>query len=407
MKAYERLLKYVQVDTTSDPKSNKHPSSDSQKVLGNILVKEMQDLGLSDVYIDDYGYVYGTIPSNTKKNVKAIGFIAHMDTSCDMSGANIKPKIIANYDGQDVLLNNKEKVTLSVKEFPFLKDLQGQSLIVTDGTTLLGADDKAGIAEILTMAETLMKNPSIEHGTIKIAFTPDEEIGEGTLFFDVKGFNCDFAYTVDGGKEGEINYENFNAASADVVVNGINIHPGLAKYKMKNSLLIAMEFQSLLPTFLNPAYTEKYEGFNHLNEMSGNVEKTKMHYIIRNHDIVKFTEQKKSFEKIANFLNEKYGEKTIELTLKDSYFNMYEHLKDHMNIVDIAIEATKNANVEVLIKPVRGGTDGATLTYKGLMCPNLGTGGYNFHGRYECITIEGMDKATEILLNIVNIVANN
>lgn len=406
MKAYERLLKYVKIDTTSDPKSNLHPSSANQKVLAQMLVEEMKDLGISDVYLDEHGYVYGTIPSNMAKKVKTIGFIAHMDTSCDMSGKDVNPIIINNYDGEDVILNKKENIVLKVKEFPFLKNLVNKSLIVTDGTTLLGADNKAGIAEILTMAETLIKNPEIKHGTIKIAFTPDEEIGEGSLFFDVKNFNCDFAYTVDGDQEGEINYENFNAASATVKINGINIHPGSAKNKMKNSILIAMEFQSLLPTFLNPAFTENYEGFNHLNEIDGNVEKTTLHYIIRNHDMEKFTKQKGDFVKIAAFLNDKYGDNTIELTIKDSYFNMYEHIKNHMEIVEIAKEATCMAKLEPIIKPIRGGTDGAALTFKGLPCPNLGTGGYNFHGRYECITIEGMDKSTEILLNICQIVAN-
>lgn len=406
MKAYERLLKYVKIDTTSDPKSNLHPSSANQKVLAQMLVEEMKDLGISDVYLDEHGYVYGTIPSNMAKKVKTIGFIAHMDTSCDMSGKDVNPIIINNYDGEDVILNKKENIVLKVKEFPFLKNLVNKSLIVTDGTTLLGADNKAGIAEILTMVETLIKNPEIKHGTIKIAFTPDEEIGEGSLFFDVKNFNCDFAYTVDGDQEGEINYENFNAASATVKINGINIHPGSAKNKMKNSILIAMEFQSLLPTFLNPAFTENYEGFNHLNEIDGNVEKTTLHYIIRNHDMEKFTKQKGDFVKISAFLNDKYGDNTIELTIKDSYFNMYEHIKNHMEIVEIAKEATCMAKLEPIIKPIRGGTDGAALTFKGLPCPNLGTGGYNFHGRYECITIEGMDKSTEILLNICQIVAN-
>ena len=405
MKAYERLLKFIKIDTTSNPKSNTHPSSPNQKKLGSILVEEMQAMGINDAFMDQYSYVYGSIPSNTDKEVPTIGFIAHMDTSCDMSGKNIKPRIIENYDGNDVILNNK--VVMKVDEFPFLKDLKNQSLIVTDGKTLLGADNKAGIAEILTMAETLINNPDIKHGTIKIAFTPDEEIGEGALFFDVDNFGCDFAYTVDGGKEGHINYENFNAASATVTIKGVNIHPGSAKNKMKNSIHIAMEFHNLLPEFLNPAFTENYEGFNHLNDISGNVEKTTLQYIIRNHDMKKFENQKTDFYQIANFLNTKYGDKIVSVAIKNSYFNMYEHIKNHMDIISIAIEATKKANIEPVIEPVRGGTDGAVLTYKGLMCPNLGTGGYNFHGRFECITIEGMDKSTEILLNIVDLVTND
>jgi len=403
MKSYQRFLEYVKIDTTSNPNSKTQPSSPGQKILGSMLVQEMKNIGIKDAKMDGYGYVYGTIPSNIDKKVDTIGFIAHMDTSCDMPGDNIKPRIIYDYDGKSVKLN--DDVILDVNQFPFLVDLKGESLIVTDGTTLLGADNKAGIAEIMTMAEIIMNSPDIKHGTIKIAFTPDEEIGEGTMFFDIDGFNCDYAYTVDGGKEGSIEFENFNAASATVTINGVNIHPGTAKGKMVNSIEIGYEFHNLLPQFLKPAYTEKYEGFNHLNEISGNVEKTVLKYIIRNHDINKFNKQKEDFLNIQNFINQKYGPKTCILDIKDSYFNMYEYLKDKMEIVEIAKKAITNVGLTPIINPIRGGTDGAMLTYKGLPCPNLGTGGYNFHGRYECITIEGMDRALSVLLEIVRLVA--
>lgn len=403
MKTHERLLKYVKINTTSDPKSGLHPSTASQKELGKLLVEELKSLDVKDAFMDEHGYVYGTVEANCNDNIPTIGFIAHMDTSSDMSGENIKAQIINNYDGKDVILN--KDVIMKVEEFPFLKTLVGRSLITTDGTTLLGADDKAGIAEIMSLVEILKNNPDIKHGKIKIGFTPDEEIGEGALFFDVKGFGCDFAYTLDGGTEGILNYENFNAASCTLTVNGVNIHPGSAKNKMINSILVANEFHSMLPEFMNPAFTENYEGFNHLNEIKGNVEKTTAHYIIRNHDLKKFEKQKQDFIDIQNFLNNKYGYNICNVEVKDSYYNMLLHLKDHMEVVEIAKEATKLANVEYGVEPIRGGTDGAVLTYKGLICPNLGTGGYNFHGRYELITIEGMDKAVEIILNIVKLVA--
>ena len=407
MKCHERFLNYVKHNTTSDPKSGSHPSSSNQIEFGKFLVNELLSLGIDDAYIDEHGYVYGTVKSNSKKNIPTIGFIAHMDTSSDMSGENVRPQIIHNYDGLDVVLNKEENIILKVDTFPFLKTLTGRSLITTDGLTLLGADDKAGIAEIISLIEFLKDNPSIEHGTIKIAFTPDEEIGEGAMFFDVDNFNCDFAYTVDGGKEGVFNYENFNAASGIVEIKGTNIHPGSAKGKMVNSILIAQEFQSMLPAFENPAFTEGYEGFNHLNEIQGSVEQTKMHYIIRNHDKAKFEKQKQRFVEIQDFLNLKYGNNIVKVNLKDSYFNMAELIKSRPEIIEIAKEATLNANVNFEVEPIRGGTDGAVLSYKGLLCPNLGTGGYNYHGRYECITIEGMEKSVEILLNIVKLVAKS
>jgi len=405
MKNYQRFLNYVRIPTASDPNSASHPSTLVQMNLSKVLVEELRELGIADATMDKRGYVYGTVKSNTEKPIDVIGFIAHVDTSCDASGENIKPRIISNYDGEDVLLNEKPNIVMKTSEFPFLKKLKGQSLIVTDGTTLLGADDKAGIAEIMGMIQYFSEHPEVPHGEIKIAFTPDEEIGSGPMFFDVKGFNAKFAYTIDGGKEGVINFENFNAASCEVSIKGINIHPGDAKNHMKNSLLIAMEFNRMLPEAMIPAHTELYEGFNHLNNLIGDVEKTKMHYIIRNHDKALFLKQKAEMIRIQDFLNEKYGPDTVEVKLTDSYYNMRDIVKDHMEIVDIAAKATEMAKVPVVFSPIRGGTDGAQLTYKGLICPNLGTGGYNFHGRFECITIEALDKVTEILVNIVKIVA--
>lgn len=405
MKTYARFLNYVKIYTTSDPFSNLHPSTEIQKDLGEILVEELKELGINDAYMDKYGYVYGTIDANTTKEIDTIGFIAHMDTSPDLSGNNVNPKIIFDYDGNDVILNNDKSIIMKVSEFPFLKELVGQNLIVTDGNTLLGADDKAGIAEIMGLIEYLQNHPEIKHGKIKIAFTPDEEIGEGPLYFDLKFFDAKYAYTVDGGKEGGINYENFNAASCKVTVNGINIHPGSAKNIMKNSILIAMEFNRMLPVQMIPSFTENYEGFNHLNDISGDVEKTNMNYIIRNHDMNLFNKQKEDIINIQKYLNDKYGNNTIEVEFKDSYYNMKEIIKNHMEVIEIAKKATENAKVEPFFSPIRGGTDGAQLTYKGLICPNLGTGGHNAHGRFECITIESMEKCTNILINIVKLVA--
>lgn len=402
----ERFLKYVAFDTESDPESSTVPTSAKQKKLAECLVEEMKSIGIMDAHMDEFGYVYGTIEKNTDKQIPTIGFIAHMDTSPDISGKDVKPRIVKNYDGKDIILNAEKNIIMKTSEFEHLKKYVGQDLIVTDGTTLLGADDKAGVAEIMTMAETLYNNPSIKHGTIKIGFTPDEEVGSGAEHFDVKGFNADFGYTVDGGELGEVEYENFNAASAIVNINGKNIHPGSAKGKMLNSLLIAMEFQSMLPTFENPAFTENYEGFSHLCDLNGSVEHTKMQYIIRDHDMIKFTEKKERFEKISNYLNEKYGENTIELTVKDSYFNMREKILPHMHIIDTAKEAMESLGVIPKDIPIRGGTDGARLSFMGLPCPNLCTGGDNFHGRYEYVSIQSMEKVVELLLKIIEIYSN-
>lgn len=405
MKSFARFLNYVKINTMSDPNSTSHPSTKCQFNLGKVLVDELLDLGVTNAYMDKYGYVYGYIPSNSKKDIKTIGFISHMDTSPDLTGENVNPRMIFNYNGEDVVLNEEKNIVMSVKEFPFLKNRVGETLIVTDGTTLLGADDKAGIAEIMTLVEYIHDHKEFEHGIIRICFTPDEEIGEGTSKFNYEEFKVDFAYTVDGGAEGSIDYENFNAASADVEINGINIHPGSAKGHMINSILIAMEFNNLLPSFNKPENTTMYEGFNHLNDIEGTVENTKMHYIIRNHDKELFNKQKQNFLDIQEFLNKKYETNPVKVTIKDTYYNMYEYLKDHMEIVDIAKEATIMEGIAPIISPIRGGTDGATLTYNNILCPNLGTGGYNCHGRYECITTEAMDKCVNILINIVKIIS--
>lgn len=405
MKSFARFLNYVKINTMSDPNSTSHPSTKCQFNLGKVLVDELIDLGVTNAYMDKYGYVYGYIPSNSKKDIKTIGFISHMDTSPDLTGENVNPRIIFNYDGEDVILNEEKNIVMNVKEFPFLKNRVGETLIVTDGTTLLGADDKAGIAEIMTLVEYIHEHKEFEHGMIRICFTPDEEIGEGTSKFNYDEFKVDFAYTVDGGAEGSIDYENFNAASADVEIDGINIHPGSAKGHMVNSILIAMEFNNLLPSFNRPENTTMYEGFNHLNDIEGTVENTKMHYIIRNHDKELFNKQKQNFLDIQEFLNKKYETNPVKVTIKDTYYNMYEYLKDHMEIVDIAKEATIMEGITPIISPIRGGTDGATLTYNNILCPNLGTGGYNCHGRYECITTEGMDRCVNILINIVKIIS--
>ncbi|MBO4667081.1 MAG: peptidase T [Bacilli bacterium] len=399
MRAYERLLKYVKVHTTSNPNSTSHPSTKIQKDLGKIMVEELKELGIKDSFMDEHCYVYGSLEA-TDKHLPTIGLIAHLDTSFDASGENVRPKIIPNYDGKDVILNKEENIILKVSDYPELAKRKGETLICTDGLTLLGADDKAGIAEIMTALEVII-NEKIPHGKIMICFTPDEEIGEGTTCFNYDLFKCDYAFTIDGGIEGSINYENFNAASCLVTINGINIHPGSAKGHMVNSIELAYEFYNLLPPFAKPEFTEKYEGFNHLNDINGNVEKTTLGFIIRNHNMDLFNKQKEDFYLIRDFMNKKYGEGTVIIDIKDSYFNMYEILKDHMEIIDLVIDATKEAGLVPLIAPIRGGTDGARLTYEGIICPNLGTGGANFHGRFEYITAEAMDRCVEVILNII------
>ena len=387
----ERFLRYVGFDTQSDEFSETCPSTSKQRVLGELLVKEMLAMGIQDARMDENGYVYGTVPGDPK--LPTIGLIAHMDTSPDISGANVKPRIIP-YQGGDIALN--DHIVMREKDFPSLLQDQGKHLIVTDGTTLLGADDKAGIAEIMACAECLITSGG-SHATLKIAFTPDEEIGKGADLFDVEGFGADYAYTVDGGKLGELEYENFNAASAKVTVLGRNIHPGSAKDKMVNSQHIAMEFHSLLPAMERPEHTEGYEGFYHLIDMSGSVEQSQLRYIIRDHDMEKFQAKKVLMMELRDSLNEKYGDGTVAVEIQDSYYNMREKIEPCMFVVDRAKKAMKSISVEPITVPIRGGTDGARLSYMGLPCPNLCTGGKNFHGRFEYICIEDMEKITQLL----------
>ena len=400
MKAYERLLKYAAVDTPSDPESGKTPSSQCQFKLAKMLVEELKALGVEDAQVDEKCYVYASIPAaKGYETCKKLGFIAHMDTAPDFNGCGVKPQIIENYDGKDVALGNSGRV-LKVKEFPYLAEFTGRTLITTDGTSLLGADDKSGIAEIMTLAEELLKNDT-PHGKICIGFTPDEEIGEGADHFDVTRFGADVGYTMDGGMEGEIEYENFNAAGAKILVHGNNVHPGSAKDIMVNAQLVAMEFQGMLPAEEIPSKTEGYEGFFHLTDMEGTVEKAVLHYIVRDHDKEKFEGRKALMEKITDFLNEKYGVGTVELELKDQYYNMKEMVEPHFHLIEYAKEAAKEAGLNPKVVPIRGGTDGARLSFMGLPCPNLGTGGFAFHGPYEHITAEGMDLAVEMMRKIV------
>jgi len=393
----ERFLRYVSFDTQSDESSETCPSTAKQKLLGAALVEEMREMGVSDARMDENGYVYGTVPGDPE--LPTIGLIAHMDTSPDASGADIKAKVV-KYEGGDVCLNEEKGIFLKPTDYPSLKNHVGKHLIVTDGTTLLGADDKAGIAEILTAAEHLIQEGG-RHATVKIGFTPDEEIGRGADKFDIPYFGADYAYTADGSTIGEIEYENFNAASAKAVFHGRNIHPGAAKDKLINSMLIAMEFNALLPIQQRPEYTEGYEGFFHLLGMAGEVEKTELVYIIRDHDMAKFQEKKAVMTAAADFINAKYGEGTMDLYLKDSYFNMRKHIEPVMYVVDRAKEAMRKAGMEPREVPIRGGTDGAQLSYRGLPCPNLCTGGENYHGRFEYIPVEDMEQCVEMLLHIL------
>ncbi|MBR5391000.1 MAG: peptidase T [Clostridia bacterium] len=402
MRAYERLLHYVSFDTASDERSLTCPSTESQLVLARELVKEMNELGLENVRLDKNGYVYGTIPA-TIPDYKGpvLGLIAHMDVSDAVPAANIKPRIVEHYDGGDIVLNEALGVVLSPKEFPELAAKKGCALMVTDGTTLLGADDKAGIAEILTLAEELMADPTILHGPVQVAFTPDEEIGRGADLFDVAGFGADFAYTLDGGAYGEVEYENFNAAGMQVHVTGQNIHPGSAKGKMKNALRIAMEFELLLPAAQKPEYTEGYEGFLHLSGMSGSEERAEMQYILRDHDAARLEEKKAVSLAAAEYLNKKYGEGTVCVEIRDSYRNMLEQIRPHFHLIDNAFEAIRRTGVEPRAVAIRGGTDGARLSFMGLPCPNLGTGGGNFHGKLEYCCIDEMDLSVTCLRHLV------
>lgn len=400
MELLERFLKYVGFDTQSDENSTTFPSTEKQKVLLACLAEEMKALGLQEVEMDRYGYVMGTIPATPGyEDRPVIGFISHVDTSPDMSGKDVKPQIIEHYDGGDIRLN--DAVTMTVAEFPELPLFKGQTLIATDGTTLLGADDKAGVAEIMTAAEYLMSHPEVKHGKIRIGFTPDEEIGRGVDYFDVTRFGAQYAYTVDGGYEGELEYENFNAASAKVYVKGSSIHPGSAKGKLKNAILLAYEFHSMLPPAERPEYTEGYEGFYHLNHMSGEVEDAFLDYLVRDHDREKFEEKKAYLTRVADYLNAKYGVGTVRLELTDRYYNMKEKILPHMYLIDLAKEAMEELSITPQVIPIRGGTDGCHLSYMGLPCPNLCTGGENSHGKYEFISVRSLEQTASLLVRIV------
>ena len=396
----KNFLNYVSFDTISSPTSGLHPSTAHQFDLARALKEELLNLGCQNVYLSDKCYCYGEIEANDASK-PTIGLMAHVDTAPDMSGANVKPKVITSYDGGDITLNAKLGIIMKADEFPNLKKRVGETIVVTDGTTLLGADDKAGIAIIMEIIKTLKDNPNLKHGKIKVCFTPDEEIGEGPDNIDLERFACDFAYTYDGDEENIINCENFNAASAYVKIQGANIHPGSAKDKMKNSIMIANEFDSLLSPFARPQFTQNYEGFNHLNEIKGTVEKTEMKYIIRNHDLTKFANQKEEFEKAKKTINAKYGEGTCTVLIEDSYFNMYDIVKTKPEVVERAKDAIRKAGMEPGIAPIRGGTDGAKLTFEGIITPNLGTGGGNYHGKYEYVSVDGMEKAVLVGINIL------
>ncbi|WP_300328342.1 peptidase T [Fusobacterium sp.] len=400
-----RFFKYVKIDSYSDPDSITCPSSDIQWNIAKVIVEDLKELGLEDVSLDENCYIMAKLPSNSSKNIPTIGFIAHMDTAPSYSGKGVNPRIVKNYDGKDICLNEEKNIILSPKDFKSLTRYIGQDLIVADGNTLLGADDKAGIVEIIEAIKYLKEHPEIEHGEIKIGFTPDEEIGRGANLFDVKKFNCQFAYTVDGGEIGELEYENFNAATAIVKFQGRDIHPGTAKNSMINSILLANELNSLLPVEQRPEYTENYEGFFLLCEMNGTIENTKVEYIIRDHSMEKFNEKKELIKEAVAFLSKKYKDAKIELELTDSYYNMREKIEPVMYIVDIAKKSMEELDLKPKISPIRGGTDGARLSYNNLPCPNLFTGGHNFHGKFEYIPTNSMLKAKELIVRIVENVA--
>lgn len=405
MDLVERFLKYVSFDTQSDENSETTPSSPKQMVFAKYLQGELTTLGFEDVDLDEHGYLYATLPANTEKDVPVIGFIAHMDTSPDMSGANVTPRIVSKYDGSDIVLNEADGIILSPRQYPELLKHQGEDLIVTNGHSLLGADDKAGIAEIVSAMVYLKEHPEIIHGKIRVAFNPDEEIGMGAHKFDVQKFGCEFAYTMDGGEVGELEYENFNAASAKVHVKGVNVHPGTAKNKMINSMRVANEFISLMPKSEVPECTEGYEGFYHLIGMKGEVENTTLNYIIRDHDRSIFEQRKQNMLAWAEQLNEKYGKGTVSVELKDQYYNMREKVEPVKHIIDIAFKAMEEAGVTPVIHAIRGGTDGAQLSFKGLPCPNIFAGGMNMHGRFEYVPIQSMEKAKNVIIKICEIVA--
>lgn len=407
MNLTERFLKYVSFDTQSDELTRLTPSTPGQMVFAKYLKEELESLGLHEVELDENGYLFATLPANTDKEVPTIGFISHMDTSPDMSGKNVSSRIVQNYDGSDIVLCAEENIVLSPAQFPELLNHKGEDLIVTDGKTLLGADDKAGIAEIVSAMVYLMEHPEIKHGKIRVGFNPDEEIGEGAHKFDVEKFGCEWGYTMDGGELGELEFENFNAAGAKVIFKGRNVHPGYAKNKMINSMRIASQFINMLPRHETPEHTEKYEGFYHLNGMQGDVEQTTLNYIIRDHDRDKFENRKKEIQHLVNKINAEFGEGTATLEMRDQYYNMREKIEPVMHIIDVAFAAMEAVGVKPNVKPIRGGTDGAQLSFKGLPCPNIFAGGINFHGRYEFVPIQNMEKAMKVIVKIAEMVASD
>ena len=398
-----RFVSYAVVDTQSNENNLECPSTPGQLILANLLVEELKESGMEEVSIDEYGYVMATVPAKTAQKVPPVGFLAHLDTATDFTGKNVRPQKVENYDGQDIVLNESLHIVLSPKDFPELKNYVGHTLLTTDGTTLLGADNKAGIAEIVTALIYLKENPDIKHGKIRVAFTPDEEIGRGPHKFNVEAFNADFAYTVDGGPLGELQYESFNAAGAKITISGTNVHPGTAKGKMVNSIKIAMELQSRLPASESPEFTEGYEGFYHLLSFEGDVEETKLSYIIRDFDRASFEERKSILQTIVVELNEKYGTDTVKLDLNDQYYNMREKIEPVKEIVDVAYHAMENLGITPIVQPIRGGTDGSQLSYMGLPTPNIFTGGENFHGKYEYISVDNMVKATNVIVEIIRL----
>lgn len=400
-KITDKFLRYIAIDTQSAPESESQPSSAKQLDLLKLLRDELSGMGI-DATLDEYGYVMASIPSNCGKDVPAVGFIAHVDTSPDASGAHIKPQIIENYDGSDIPLKGVPGLALKVSDFPELAEYKGQTLITTDGTTLLGADDKAGVAEIMCMAEYIMEHPEFKHGPIKIGFTPDEEIGRGVVKFDVTKFGAKYAYTMDGGKIGELEYENFNAASATVHIQGRNIHPGYAKGKMLNAILIGMELNALLPVEQRPEYTDGYEGFFHITDFKGTVEEASFSYIIRDHDIDLYEKRKKMMQGCVDFINSKYGEGVASVEIKHQYYNMRKEVEPHYHIIEKAVKAMEMEGITPIIRPIRGGTDGANLSFMGLPCPNIFAGGHNFHGKLEFVPVESMEKASGVILNIIS-----
>lgn len=399
------FLKYIAIDTQSDESSTSFPSTTKQTNFAHFLAEELKEIGLQEVLVDEYGYVMATLPANTDKNIPVIGFIAHMDTSPDMPGKVEHPMIIKNYQGGDITLNEDLNIVMKVADFPELEKYVGKTIITTDGTTLLGADDKAGIVEIMEAMKYLMAHPEIKHGKIRVGFTPDEEIGRGVDFFDVPKFGAHFAYTLDGGEIGELEYENFNAAGAKISIQGRNVHPGYAKNKMINALHVATEFDQLLPSFMKPEYTANYEGFYHLVALNGTVENASMQYIIRDHDRALFEQKKSWIIETAQFINKKYGSEILTIELKDQYFNMKEMVEKEIHIVDTAFEAMELCEIKPKVVPIRGGTDGSRLSYMGLLCPNIFAGGHNFHGKFEFVPLESMVKATEVIIKIIDLYA--